>query len=361
MGLLEGYGGDNFTGDLYGRYSFGNQYDRLLDETFIREITLPIIEEDLRIAGMLDDIRNLDTLDVGTGRQALCMALLNAKSVHHYDLSKFHVSRFSKIIEEKYGHLPIRTTYLDICKSKLPKEAYDFVYLNGIVQHFSNTSAGLKNCAASVRLGGRIWVYFYRSGTFKWFVCSMIRRLLNAQYLDDSFVASALVYSDGQLADDIVSCIMDDFFAPYIHLYSPFQYMDFMELLGFKPCASSALDPLSFINHQSMHHSATIVFERSDVRDIEKIDTGDLLEPKSEIDQLDGDLYASPMAKNCIAKFLSVEKMAKDDANPIVIWSLCLAMHKIAAPQYYGEAEFSGSYESLLRCLNQVLELKASA
>jgi len=354
LGLLAGYGEENQTGKVYGKYSFGNMYDQLLDETYLQQHLLPIIENDLKTAGLIHDIQNLDIFDVGMGRQALCFALLKAKSVSHFDISEDHVARFSNLLSEKYQNLPITTTNIDLCKNAPPKLSYDFVYLNGIVHHFSNTAEGLKNCADSVKLNGRIWVYFYRSGTFKWFVCDMIRRLLNARDLDSSFISSALIYSEGRLNDPTVSCIMDDFFVPYIHLYSPFEYIQFMERLGFKVCASNDLDPMSAINHECMHHSATIVYERQELRDFENIDTGDLLTPRAEIDQLDFSLYRNDAPKRCIEAFLKVEEKVKSGVNPVVLWSLCLAMHKFAAPQYYGENEYSLDYEGLERCLAHV-------
>lgn len=354
MGLLAGYGEENETGKLYGKYSFGNMYDKLLDEAYLRENTLPIIQNDLTTAGLIHDIENLDIMDVGMGRQALCFALLKAKSVSHFDISEDHVARFSALLSEKYQGLPITTTNIDLCTNAPPRNAFDFVFLNGIVHHFSNTATGLKNCADGVRLNGRIWAYFYRSGTFKWFVCDMIRRLLNAQDLDAGFIASALIYSEGRFDDPTVSCIMDDFFAPYIHLYSPFQYIEFMERLGFKVCASNDLDPLSAVNHERMHHSATIVYERQELQDINAIDTGDLLTPGAEIDQLDPLLYRNDAPRRCIEAFFKVEEQVKSGTNPVVLWSLCLAMHKFAAPQYYGGNEYSLDYEGLERCLAHV-------
>jgi SAM-dependent methyltransferase len=356
MGLLAGYSGDNFTGDLYGKYSFGNLYETILSESFIRENTLPILRDDLKIAGVYDRIKNLDIMDVGTGRQALTFALLDAKSVSHFDISEDHVARFSALLSENYPNLPITTEHIDLCRNAPPKEKYDFVYLNGIVQHFSNTATGLKNCAASVKPNGRIWVYFYRSGTFKWFVCSMIRKMLNAVDLDASFIASALIYSEGRLDDPAVSLIMDDFFAPYIHLYSPFQYIEFMERLGFKKCASNDLEPLCEVDHSCLHHSATIVYERQEMLEIDEVDTAGLLTPETEVDQLDPSLYENDGPKRCIEAFLKVEELVASGVNPVVLWSLCLAMHKLAAPQYYGGDEYASDYDSLHRCLTHVSE-----
>ena len=73
----------NETGTVYGNFSFGNIYDQLLNEDAMREMQ-GIVGTDLKIAGVLDNISDLDVMDVGTGRQALSMALLKAKSVENY-------------------------------------------------------------------------------------------------------------------------------------------------------------------------------------------------------------------------------------------------------------------------------------
>ena len=52
---------------------------------------------------------------------------------------------------------------------------------------------------------------------------------------------------------------MDDFFAPYINLYNPRQYIKFMEKLGFEIYSSSHCDPLSDVNHNKAHHSCACI------------------------------------------------------------------------------------------------------
>ena len=96
----------NETGTIYGNYSFGNLYDRLLDEDALREMQ-EIVGTNLKIAGVLSKISSLDVMDVGTGRQAFSMALLKAKSVEHFDISEEHVNRFNKLIRDHHSNLPI--------------------------------------------------------------------------------------------------------------------------------------------------------------------------------------------------------------------------------------------------------------
>ncbi len=246
MSLLKGRNREkNITGELYGKYSFGNMYNQLLSEEGIKNI-VSVIKNDFEIAGIIDKYRSFKVMDVGTGRQALAMSLFGVKAVEHYDISKEHVNRFKKLLQKKkYKNLNISTKNFDLCKQALPRNNYDFVYLSGIVHHFSNTAKGLINCASSVKKHGLIWIYFYRSGTFKWFVNEMIRGLLSTEDIDRFFISSSINYANGHLSNPHTSQIMDDFFVPYINLYNPQQYIKFMIKLGFELHSSSHSDPLS--------------------------------------------------------------------------------------------------------------------
>ncbi len=101
MSLLRGRNREkNLTGELYGKYSFGNMYNELLSEEHIANI-VNIIKNDFEIAGIIDKYSSLKIMDVGTGRQALAMALLGVKTVEHYDISKEHVNRFKKLLKKR--------------------------------------------------------------------------------------------------------------------------------------------------------------------------------------------------------------------------------------------------------------------
>ncbi len=338
MGILKGRTReDNKTGDLYGKYSFGSMYESLLSDNGIIHIK-KIIEDDMRIAGVLEKLSSLRIMDVGTGRQALSMGLLGAGKVEHYDISKAHVKRFGNLLREQYPKLPVTTTHADLCIDELPRDSYDFVYLAGIVHHFSNPGIGLLNCARAVKLNGRIWVYFYRSGTFKWFVTEMIRGLLSTDDLDRYFYASAQLYGHGDIANPVTSQVMDDLFAPYIHLFPPQDYLRFMNLLGFELCSTSHSEPLLSCNHDLCHHSAVLVFERTQALEMEAIDTHTLLQPEDETDQLDPKLYEDEDTIDIISLYGEVKELFADKDDDVMRFALCLSMHRIGAPQYYGEA-----------------------
>jgi len=53
------------TSDLYGKYSFGNEYNYLLSDKSLNK-SRKIIKADLVKAGVLKKIRNFKILDVGS-------------------------------------------------------------------------------------------------------------------------------------------------------------------------------------------------------------------------------------------------------------------------------------------------------
>jgi len=127
MGLLAGYTEQrNVTGDLYGKFSFGNMRESILSRDYVTDRMIPIVANDLKIAGLADKIRELDVLDVGTGRQALAFALLGAKSVSHYDISTEHVCGLKDALSREYLSLPIETRGLDLCAKAPPNPCIRF-------------------------------------------------------------------------------------------------------------------------------------------------------------------------------------------------------------------------------------------
>lgn len=355
MSLLKGRNREtNLTGELYGKYSFGNMYDNLLSESSLKSI-VDIVKNDFQIAGIIDKYSSFKIMDVGTGRQALAMGLLGVKAIDHYDISKEHVNRFKKLLnKKKYNNLNISTSNLDLCKKPLPKNKYDFVYLSGIVHHFSNTARGIINCANAVKKNGLIWIYFYRSGTFKWFVNEMIRGLISTEDIDKFFISSSINYANGNLSNSNTSQIMDDFFAPYINLYNPQQYIKFMMKLGFELYSSSHSDPLSDVSHNKAHHSAVLVFKKIDTN-ININGLGQLLQPSDEINQLDRKLYEDKETKSIIDVYFKLKKKILNKKYDVLRYSTCLAMHKIAGPQYYGEPELPPKRKELKILLKTAL------
>lgn len=275
-----------------------------------------------------DDATGLTIMDVGTGRQAQCFSLLKAKSIDHYDISQEHVAYFTKVKRPN-----ITSTNCDLCNYELPENKYDIVYLAGIVHHFDDTGKGLYNCCKAVKINGLIWVYFYRSGTWKWLILSMVRKLITPSDIDNYFISSNLLYGEEK-----TSAIMDDFFAPHINLYTPSSYIRFMADLGFEVYSTSHADPLIDYSIDLAHHSAVIVFKKT------KNTCANIprhLTPNNVVDQIS-------IANSKVYDSLDIfNKMISLKLPEPIKYNLCVALHRLACGQYYGRSELPPNYDKL--------------
>ena len=150
----------NEYNQVYGKYSMGGcailsdpnkVYDKI-DEFELTESYKKSIQMDLERAGIvLNQLKEYIVLDVGTGRQTIAFHQLGAKKIHHYDISKDNVNRMNQYISSNSLHNKLESICVDLVKASLPFSYFDFVYLHGIVQHYSHTGQGLSNCC--------FWIY----------------------------------------------------------------------------------------------------------------------------------------------------------------------------------------------------------
>ena len=316
------------TSDLYGKYSFGNMYDKLFSEIGLEDTRKNSVLRDLKSSDVtLEELKKYHVMDVGTGRQAYSFLSLGAKAIDHYDISKDHVKRFKSFLRGK--DYPITTTNANLCEYKLPVQKYDYVYLSGIVHHFENTAVGLKNCAEATKMGGKIWVQFYRSGTLYWFIVQMMRELAEYEELENFFLSSALIYADGDTSNDITSNLMDDLYVPSINLYPPLEYQEFMSLCGFEVCAEVNIKPVGNLNLLTAYHTGIFAFKRVREVDLSKLDTGKLLMPENSVDQLSVTFHKNKDAIKAIKLFYELKNDLKKTKNANVKFALMIALHRL--------------------------------
>ncbi len=259
-------------------------------------------------------------MDVGTGRQAIAFHELGAKSVWHFDLSPENVEKMSLFIQRKGISDTVHTKQCDLVEYELPNEFFDFVYLSGVVQHFSYVSKGLLNCCGSVKVGGYLWLYFFRSGTFHVFVMSIIRDLVKLHsHPHDFFVSSCILHSEDARPSFHTSNVMDGFFVEHWHLYEPGSYLKFTEQAGFEVTSSSRLDPVGRrVDHEFASPAVVVTLRKVGRTDPEAVDL-DLLEPDRSVDQLDRDIYNEDIVLRTIDLYEAVRKKLLDSDSPQTI------------------------------------------
>lgn len=287
---------------VYGKYSLGSGSVLSEAEKLYSEVGNPdVIEKykmsinrDMRKAGIpLSDLHKFKVMDVGTGRQAIAFYSLGADFVSHFDLSERNVERMKLFIGDNALYGKINTENADLVERILPREDFDLVFLHGIVQHFSHTGKGLLNCLNAVKPGGYVSLYFYRSGTFFNFLVYLIRDLIKgAGDYREFFISSILLFTGDCHPNRFVSDIMDSLFVPYMHLYTPNSYIDFVKACGFDIISSSKLDPYGKAVDHTYAYPSVILTCRKTAQTATDSEIAEILSPEKSVNQLDASIYS---------------------------------------------------------------------
>jgi SAM-dependent methyltransferase len=330
----------NQRADVYGKYSLGSgaileDPDKVWDTLSNAEVLAGYeasMRRDLAKSGIeLSNLADWHVLDVGTGRQALTFLKLGARRVSHFDISPENVERVRAHVAARDLADRLETTFCDLVDTDLGRERFDFVYLNGIVQHFSDVGRGLVNCMRALKPGGLLWLYFYRSGTFDNFVLYMLRTLVNGgnvvrdeEVLRDHYVAARLFYSGAAGRNYLTSIYMDGVFTRYARLYSAATYLKCMHDCGFEIVSSSGLDPLGREVDHTYARAATVVTLRKaeTIADDALTRAAAALAPETEVDQLDRSLYGDPEILRSLELYRQLSHLLQAPGVPSAIRTL---------------------------------------
>ena len=297
--------------DVYGHYSLGSgailpNPDRVWSALADPEVLTGYdksMRSDLAKSGIaLSCLADWHVMDVGTGRQALTFLNLGAKRVSHFDISEENVARVHNYSAGAAADR-LQSTCCDLVEIDLGVEKFDFVYLNRIVQHFSNVGRGLANCIRALKPGGYLWLYSYRSETFDNFVLYMLRDLAygsnvasDQAMMRDYFVASRLFFSLDVRPNYLTSIFMDGIFTRYAQLFTPATYLEFARACEFEVVSTSGLDPLGREVDHVFARAATVMTlrKKKTISDADLLNAARLLSPTVAVNQLDPDLYTDP-------------------------------------------------------------------
>ncbi|MBV16779.1 MAG: hypothetical protein CMO05_04810 [Thalassospira sp.] len=323
--------------DVYGKYSIGSGailsngdedkvWDRIDEPEVISAYKRSIVRDFVKSGISLKELPQWNIMDVGTGRQAITMLDLGAKKVEHYDISPENVDRLNKYCTSNGLEGRLKTNCCDIVETYLGSEKYDFIYLNGIVQHFSNVGKGIENCIKALKNSGLIWLYFYRSGTYDNFLLYMIRDLIHSsnisngsEKLKEHFISSIISYSEDVDKNYLTSMYIDGIFTRYANLYTPETYINFMKERGFEVVSSSGLDPLGKnIDHYYARAATVITFRKSKkINDLNSLTN--TLSPENDVNQLEKSLYLEQEIVETIELYSEMKRLL---SNPNVPQSL---------------------------------------
>ena len=297
--------------NFYGKYSTGTSFKKINDNFFSEKnilSTLKTIKKNLKKMSISDnDLRNKTIMNVGSGIEVLGLLKFKPKEIFHYDISQYNIKRFKKYIKTNNLNRIIKSKQLDLSKNSLPRKKFDFIYLNGIIQHVDHVDKAVKNLILSMNLNGKMWFYFYRPGSLNTFLGSLQRKLLK-----NIKVTKFQNFLQKKFDRNFIDGIMDDCYVPNRQLFYPINYnknfkKNFVINFGntFLKNYSHRVDFLNY--HQS------VVFFLKKKRDISKIFINGLNKSRQE-NVLKKTLYKNKKYFN-ILNIINIQKKIKKDID----------------------------------------------
>ncbi len=186
-----------------------------------------VILKDLKRINLHNKIKNMDVMDVGSGRQSIALLSLGAKSVDHYDISANNIKRVKKYCKNINN---LKSYQKDICLNDFNKQKlYDFIYLQGIIQHTKIPEDALKNVCNACKTNGIIWLYHYQPTSLNYFYVKTLRKV----FRNNNLVKLEKELIKLNYTAKLINFLMDDIGCDYIHFKNPNNYKKIMEQMGF--------------------------------------------------------------------------------------------------------------------------------
>lgn len=356
------------TSFVYGDQTQGRVYKDLVTEFVSRDQTsednaLRDIRETLRILGIDDEkMRHSTVLDIGTGRHTLRFHALGAKEIVHFDISPQHVANTRRYCRER-DITNITSIEGDLTRDPLPEQKFDLVYSAGIFQHIQVPALGLINFAQSLAVGGCLYMGFYRSGEWRWFISALIRAGAEPSDFAPLKNGMAITFGLGDLEHFQVSRMLDDFFVPSQNCFHPDDILADLETCGLEPVY---IDPdRREYNHEGGDYftvGADRVYARKTRHySYEQLLTKQFMTVEGR-DQLRGVDYQEPLARENIQLWLELVNLRRHGFIAPEAWQhVLLNLYRFARPweatrdAYYVQSRDEGRHKTLNSFLRNLL------
>ena len=256
-----------------------------------------------------ESLAGMTVFNIGTGREAFVFERMGAKNVYHADISQHAVNSVQKFIQDNAWHGSMHTALCDACADALPWKnvKFDLAYLNGVVHHFHDPVSGIVNIAHSIADGGYFHVRLYRSGSFLFFVASILRQIIHESEKEYFHENEDLISQLCGITEDPRSYMdfYDDVFVPHQWLFDPDDLTALFQSIGFenKPtyhASSYSHDAARDSDEEGLY---TMSFKK--IGTVKNI-SGTKMTLQS-VDQIDGIDYKEDFIKNSVRLFLLVK------------------------------------------------------
>jgi len=178
-----------------------------------------------------EDLKDKTVFNIGSGREAKIFVEMGAKFVTHFDISQGAVKNTQRYIEEN-NIQNLEAIRGDIQSAQIEPNKYDIIFLAGVYQHIKTPAIALVNFINMLKPGGIMYMGFYRSGEWKYFIVDAIRYLLDSRMLGLVKKANSILHTFNQPVHYQNARLLDDFFVPYKHNFHPNDVIHDIELLG---------------------------------------------------------------------------------------------------------------------------------
>ncbi len=224
----------NMTNFLYQELAWGHMFKKK-DGKYIKNTdnnSEIYIKESLRKMKIpLNKLKNKKVFNIGTGRESRFFAKHGA-DVTHLDIGKSTVKNLNNWA--KKNKKKVFSFSSDIETAKIGVDKYDIIFLSGIYQHINVPALALVKFINALKKDGLMYMGFYRSGEFKYFIVDAIRFILEKKQLSEIRNLNAILFTLGEFNHYQSSRVMDDFFVPKKHNFHPRDIIHDIKLLGGK-------------------------------------------------------------------------------------------------------------------------------
>lgn len=358
------------TNFLYGEQTWGRVYGDLETEFSLSDKSpvnhaLKYIHESLDMLKITPcQLRSMHILDIGTGRQAVIFSRLGAKKVFHFDISKRHIDQTRKYCT-KHHIRNITSVHGDLTKDKLLTKQFDFAFAAGIYQHIQIPARGMANFAQSLKINGQLYMGFYRSGDWRWFISAMIREGIKFADFWETKNKITAFFSLGKRNHFQVGRMLDDFFVPSQNCFHPRDILADLNTCGLK--LYNIENDMRDYNHEGATYF-TVGADRVYATKIKHVPYEKLLEKNFKtakgIDQLYGIEYKAPLIKENIYLWFELINLRKYGIISAEQWrDILVNLYRFARPweprhdDYYIRATKQGRDKTLNEFLQNLMEL----
>ena len=175
------------------------------------------------------DLKNKKVFNIGTGRESRFFASHGA-DVTHIDIGPESVNELKNWI--KKNKFKVNTNQIDIADAEIGKNKFDIIFLSGIYQHIKYPALALVKFINALKKNGLMYMGFYRSGEFKYFIVDAIRYILPLKYMSKVRDINSILFTLGEYNHYQSSRVMDDFYVPRKHNFHPKDVISDIKLLG---------------------------------------------------------------------------------------------------------------------------------